>query len=236
MKQRNRPMKDPRLVAQWKEKMSNLRKQKRCNKSGKAAAKSAFVGPLIKSMAVGTGAAKVTIEADDEALDQRQGAHSMLYHDHAESIRMIIFKAQKDLVRQAATTMHDVITDTEQLWKAYQDMTIYDVIKKLGKAYQESLGFSQLQAADKEHDAAEQAGKIWQAAMTIHDVIIKLGKAYQAELEFSLQQAADKEHDDAEQTGKHWQAAMTIHNVIKKLGKAHQEALEFLQREAWKTP
>jgi hypothetical protein len=227
MKQQNRPMKDPRLVAQWKEKMSNLRKQKRCNKSGKAAAKSAFVGPLIKSMAVGTGAAKVTIEADDEALDQRK---------RGLRIRMIIFKAQEDLVRQAAATMHGVITDTEQMWKAYQDMTIYDVIKKLGKAYQAALEFSQLQAADKEHDAAEQAGKIWQAAMTIHDVIIKLGKAYQAELEFSLQQAADKEHDDAEQTGKHWQAAMTIHNVIKKLGKAHQEALEFLQREAWKTP
>ena len=157
MKQQNRPMKDPRLVAQWKEKMSNLRKQKRCNKSGKAAAKSAFVGPLIKSMAVGTGAAKVTIEADDEALDQRQVALRMLYQ--AESIRMIIFKAQEDLVRQAATTMHDVITDTEQLRKAYQNILIYDVIKKLRKAYEESLEFSQLQAADKEHDAAEKAGK-----------------------------------------------------------------------------
>jgi hypothetical protein len=68
-------------------------------------------------------------------------------------------------------------------------MTIHDVIIKLGKAYQAELEFSLQQAADKEHDDAEQTGKHWQAAMTIHNVIKKLGKAHQEALEFLQREA-----------------------------------------------
>ena len=54
-----------RTTAQHKEKMGNMRKKKRSNKSGKAPVKFAFDGQ-IKRKAVGTRAAKVTIEADDD--------------------------------------------------------------------------------------------------------------------------------------------------------------------------